>query len=230
MLFSGKENIFKCLVAFQKMLWKIFSGVWLYCWKCYFPTNFSHGNSTHGSKLRQLKATTTKTPPPHHHNNNKNQNHTEREVGGSKARSKVRSLRCDRRTGAREIDRRGTIGEVLRSTQLVSVIVKLELGVRLFSLSLSLSVRNSFEVKIGTEIHFCGQSVFFSVNWNWFPKNSIFRINQTPAFPEKHFRKWFSPKTNTPLSAWFYIYSGRKLILGVRGVVLLLVVCGSFNL
>ena len=31
MLFSGKENIFKCLVAFQKMLWKIFSNVWLFC-------------------------------------------------------------------------------------------------------------------------------------------------------------------------------------------------------
>ena len=31
MLFSGKENIFKCLVAFQKMLWKIFSSVWLCC-------------------------------------------------------------------------------------------------------------------------------------------------------------------------------------------------------
>ena len=38
MLFYGKENIFKCLVTFQKMLWKIFSGVWLYGWKCYFPT------------------------------------------------------------------------------------------------------------------------------------------------------------------------------------------------
>ena len=33
MLFSGKENIFKCLVAFQKMFWKIFSGVWLCSWK-----------------------------------------------------------------------------------------------------------------------------------------------------------------------------------------------------
>ena len=52
------------------MLWKIFSSVWLYGWKCYFPTKS-------GSKLRQSKATTTKTPPPHHHNNNKNQNHTE---------------------------------------------------------------------------------------------------------------------------------------------------------
>ena len=31
MLILGKENIFKCLVAFQKMLWKIFSSVWLFC-------------------------------------------------------------------------------------------------------------------------------------------------------------------------------------------------------
>ena len=29
-IFSGKENIFKCLVAFQKIFWKIFSDVWLY--------------------------------------------------------------------------------------------------------------------------------------------------------------------------------------------------------
>ena len=33
MLFSGKENIFKYLVAFQKMFWKIFCGVWLGSWK-----------------------------------------------------------------------------------------------------------------------------------------------------------------------------------------------------
>ena len=33
-IFSEKENIFKCLVAFQKIFWKIFSGVWLYSWKC----------------------------------------------------------------------------------------------------------------------------------------------------------------------------------------------------
>ena len=28
MLFSGKENVFMCLVAFQKIFWKIFFGVW----------------------------------------------------------------------------------------------------------------------------------------------------------------------------------------------------------
>ena len=33
MLFSGKENILMCLVAFQKIFRKIFSDVWLYSWK-----------------------------------------------------------------------------------------------------------------------------------------------------------------------------------------------------
>ena len=48
MLFSGKENIFKCFVAFQKMFWKIFSGVWLCSWKYhrkhifYLLLTFSH--------------------------------------------------------------------------------------------------------------------------------------------------------------------------------------------
>ena len=46
------------------------------------------------------------------------------------------------------------------------------------SRSLSLSLRNSFEVKIGTEIHFRSQSLFFWVNENQFPENSIFRTNQ----------------------------------------------------
>ena len=91
--FPERKITFKCLVAFQKMLWKIFSDVWLYGWKCYFPTNFSHANSTHGSKLRQSKATTTKTPPPQQKSkSHRNQNHTEREIGGSKiGGSKARS-------------------------------------------------------------------------------------------------------------------------------------------
>ena len=33
MLFSEKENVFMCLVAFQKMFRKIFSDVWLCSWK-----------------------------------------------------------------------------------------------------------------------------------------------------------------------------------------------------
>ena len=52
MLFSGKENIFKYLVAFQKMFWKIFSGILLCSWKYhrkhifYLLLTFSHIFST----------------------------------------------------------------------------------------------------------------------------------------------------------------------------------------
>ena len=42
MLFSGKENIFQYLVVFQNIFWKIFSGVWLYSWKCSKKTQFYH--------------------------------------------------------------------------------------------------------------------------------------------------------------------------------------------
>ena len=48
MLFSGKENVFMCLVALQKNFRKIFSGVWLCSWKYhrkhifYLLLTFSH--------------------------------------------------------------------------------------------------------------------------------------------------------------------------------------------
>ena len=149
MLFSRKENIFKCLV---------FSCVWFYFENAIFlqifhifstifsiskqiliqkisksqpnpnTTHHRNSNSTHGSKLRQSKATTTKTPLPYHHNNKKNQNHRERLVGRrrdrtevrSKARSNgaVRSARCCCRHDAR-----------CDQQDLVRAIIELELGV-----------------------------------------------------------------------------------------------------
>ena len=57
------------------------------------------------------------------------------------------------------------------------------------SLSLSLFFRKSFEVKMEVVIDFRGQRPFFWVNGFQFPKNRIFRTNQTASFPEKHFRK-----------------------------------------
>ena len=67
MLFSRKENIFMCLVAFQKMFRKIFSNVWLCSWKYhvkhifYLLLTFSHifsvtkriHNIIHSSKHKQ---------------------------------------------------------------------------------------------------------------------------------------------------------------------------------
>ena len=67
MLFFGKENVFMCLVAFQKMFQKIFSNVWLCSWKYhrkhifYLLLTFSHifsvtkqiHNIIHSSKHKQ---------------------------------------------------------------------------------------------------------------------------------------------------------------------------------
>ena len=36
-------------------------------------------------------------------------------------------------------------------------------------------------------------------------KNAFFMRNQTPVNTEKHFRKWFSPKTNTALDHLLYL-------------------------
>ena len=57
--------------------------------------------------------------------------------------------------------------------------------------------RKSFEVKIGMEMNFRGQRYYFTVNWKWFPENSIFQSNQTAYFTENDFLKLFSSKTNT---------------------------------
>ena len=52
-IFSEKENIFKCLVAFQKMLWKIFSSVWL-CFENVIFLLVSHIFSTIFSVSKQI--------------------------------------------------------------------------------------------------------------------------------------------------------------------------------
>ena len=73
-----------------------------------------------------------------------------------------------------------------------------------FSLSLSLSLSlssifqgwKSFEVKMETEMIFrCFGSHFWSTG-NAFQFDQIWSNNQTPNFPENHFRNWFEVKTN----------------------------------
>ena len=159
---------------------KIFSSVWLHYENCcrkyfhvfssilkmlfsykFFTRQFNSRQQTPAIKSHNHQNTTT-TPPQQQQKSksHKNQNHTEREIGGSKigglkARSRggeiegeierrgaigaittaidvVRSGACNRRTGAREIERGDAIGAVLRSTRpvrLVRAIVGLELGV-----------------------------------------------------------------------------------------------------
>ena len=66
-IFLGKENIFKCFVAFQKMFWKIFSSVWLCCWKCFrkpifimFPTFSYDANKYYYRESKYINNTRNK--------------------------------------------------------------------------------------------------------------------------------------------------------------------------
>ena len=103
-----------------------------------------------------------------------------------------------RRTGAREIGANWSSGFAGNRR------TGLELGLLPLPHSLSLSLsfsRNTLKWKWKCKMISVVKAIFFSVNGNQFPENSIFRTNQTPPFPEKHFRKWFSPKINTPQAA-----------------------------
>ena len=72
-----------------------------------------------------------------------------------------RSARFDYRTGALSV----VVGLELRVCRQSLFFLSLcDLG-SLFSLSLSLSLRKCFEVKLGTENNFRGQSLIFTVNW-----------------------------------------------------------------
>ena len=152
---------------------------------------------------------TTTTPPQQQQKSksHRNQNHTQREIDGSKALGRRRDRAKARSSGvvrsARCCDRRDRC-------DLVHAIIGLELGVHrrrqrrdlsllfFLSLSLSLSVWKPFEVKIGMEMNFSDQSFFFTVKWKWFLENSIFKTNPTAYFTENDFLKPFTPKTNGP--------------------------------
>ena len=72
------------------------------------------------------------------------------------------------------------------------------------SLSLSLSLfahefRNGLKWKFWLKPISGSKLLKHTVNWKYFPKNLFFMRNQTLAFTEKYFRKWFEAKTNTIL-------------------------------
>ena len=181
-------------------------------WKCYFPTNFSHflgyflsiqtnfitknfkitantthhqnSNSTHGSKLRQSKATTTKTPLPHHHTTTTKIKITKRDrwVEGEivrrrdrAARSKVRSIVGLERAiwaSSQSSDYSVRLSDLEMMIWASPATLKAWSGFLSRALSLSLSPSLStrltqkwFEVKIWASNHFCGQRLIFLVNF-----------------------------------------------------------------
>ena len=124
----------------------------------------------------------------------------------------LRSVDRDQRKGEIAIN-----GAISRSTTPIAIGVKASLRSRIaidgagacerrglvmllplvlsLSLSLSLSLWNSFEVKIGTEIHFRSQSLFFF----WSTEINFRKILFSGPTKHPHFRKSISPKTNTAL-------------------------------
>ena len=207
MLFSGKKNVFMCLVAFQK----IFSDVWLCSWKyhrkhiLYLLLTFSHifsvakriYNIIHSSKHKK------KTQKKKNH-----QIRTLREIAiGAKARSRSAQsvLRAKRRSrsklraiGAVLVMSADNIGKLGFGRSLLSL---LSFSLSLFlSLSLSLSPifqgRKLFEVKMETEmISRCFGSHFRSTE-NAFQFDRIWSNNQTPHFSKNHFQNQFEVNSN----------------------------------
>ena len=140
-----------CLVVFQKIFRKIFSGVWKMLQgkrqnqKNKHSTQIDAQRSTgfNGAVLRELQS-------------------DDRAVDRDLAKHRAD---CDRREGEFAISdrdrRRWCLRTVLTGAWCVRTARTGFSLSRSRSLSLSLSLRNSFEVKIGTEIHFRSQSLFF---------------------------------------------------------------------
>ena len=206
----GKENIFKCLVVFQNMLWKIFSSVWLYSWKYYrkhiFYLLLIFSQLPNKYIISFLSPQTQKKQNP-----KKKKNHQiwsnwekkeEREAIGfnlearSRGRGKIARRRRDRAVLesifawlARCCDRRS----VGRRTEAQSVVVGLELSLFLLTVSFSLSLCAS-EARSGNGWsenrnvkQFSGQRLLFTVNWNANLENSIFHVQPNTRF----YGKWF---------------------------------------
>ena len=195
MVFFRKENVFMCLVVFQKNFRKIFSGVWKMLQGKDKPRK--HGqNPDWRSMLDWVRRRSASRAPVRRPRRRSRSREASRRFARSRstARSHEASIAISRRRD-RNLE--------LQSTALVLAngadwsLVRANGVDWCVRASLSLSLRNSFEVKIGTKIYFRSQSLFFSVNGNQFSKNFIFRTNQIPTFPKKYFQKWFSPKTNT---------------------------------
>ena len=102
-------------------------------------------------------------------------------------------------------------------------------GLSLLPLSLSLSLSlfarksgNCLKWKFWLKPISGSKPLKHTVNWKYFPENLFSMRNQTLAFTEKHFRKWFEAKTNT---AYIYEREGKwmqwmKLLWNIRFILL----------
>ena len=175
MLFSRKENIFMCLIAFQKMFRKIFSDVWLCSWKYhrkhifYLLLTFSHifsvtkriHNIIHSSKRKQNPEKKSSNPDKRRRDRDRRSQRFTRSRLTHRAISIEASHDHDRRVHAIAIDAFTRSRSKLHAIALGTVPVMSAKGVvpvmsqSLLSFSLSLSLS-----------YFPRPQVIWSENWN----------------------------------------------------------------
>ena len=221
MLFSGKENVFMCLVAFQKNFQKIFSDVWLYSWKY------------HRKHIFYLLPTFSQLPNKHimsfiPKNSNKTQKDSifsrwdrdqsdldrDRDRRNLDRRDRDHNLADfddrDRRRSARSRSWSTSIGAVPVTGEIAIVVRRCGWFRRSEGLTAQWGLteqcmcerfvrvregRKSIEVKIRTKTNFSRFKLIFRSNWKCFQFDRILQHNQTRDFPEIDFRKsiWVEP-------------------------------------
>ena len=182
MLFSGKENVFMCLVAFQKNFWKIFSGVWRRRRKRQIQTNPDEGEDSAISIFARSRS----------------------------YRSSI-DERCDHAVDC-DLSRRAAwstsalVGQSHRSS-----IAPLDDWCSpiwaLSSLSLSLFPKMIWSENEGVK-SFPGQRWKFRSTGSHFPENEIYRCYQTPRFRGKWFLEIIFPQNKRTLKQHYtYFYT-----------------------
>ena len=200
MLFSRKENIFMCLVTFQKIFWKIFSGVWRRRRKrqtrqtqkkdgAIAPRSSRSGSTVRSHRssivaavdrdLSQRVATIDDRDPRAHSLDDRIARRSHRWSFDERARRMIALL----------VDRCSLIWALSS----LSLSLSPRSGLSLLSLSLSLSLFPKMNWSKNEGVNsFSGQRRKFWSIGRWFPENFIFRCNQTCGFGWK----WFQEQTH----------------------------------
>ena len=183
MLFYGKENVFMCLVAFQKIFRKIFSGVW-----------------------RRRRKRQTQTNPNKPRRRRRRHDRTTRRLTiaiDERCDRQARSLddRTAHRSRRSSIDERvcRMIAPLVDRRTARSTIGALWSGLSLLSLSLSLFPKIIWSENEGVK-SFTGQRWKFRSTGSHFPENEIYRCCQTPEFGGKWFPKIIFPQNKHTLN------------------------------
>ena len=172
----------------------MFSCVWLHFKKIFEKYFLMFGKEEWRNKIQK---NTDKTQKKNHQIRSNWEKKRERRLGSTRGEIAQRRRRWDWCSASQDCDlaKHRTDRDLAkhRSRSTRSVLSKIVLSLshspfaRLWALFARPQFRKSFEVKIGTEMNFRGQHCYFTVNWKWFSRKSIFCSCQTRGFYRKSF-------------------------------------------